>query len=228
MEKTIEKSLVRMMILSSIFVIAGSFLSGPGGYLIVNIANPISWTNVSAFATQYHYIQTLPYWFGFLYLAGFILFISISRQLMMEKDRFLGDAALIATSIFASLIGTNYLLQVGFVPKAIAQPNEVLAAFTMNNPDSICWMLEMFGWGFLGIALWLVISAFNNFPSRKIIKGLITLNGVGSVVAAALAALLPSSLLLQIPGLVAYFAWNILIWVIMILVIIDIRKMIKK
>ena len=52
MEKNIEKSLVRMMILSAIFVIAGFFLSGPGGYLIVNIANPISWTNVSAFATQ--------------------------------------------------------------------------------------------------------------------------------------------------------------------------------
>ena len=146
----------------------------------------------------------------------------------MEKDRFLGDSALIATSIFATLIGMNYLLQVGFVPKAIAQPNEVLAAFTMNNPDSICWMLEMFGWGFLGVALWLVISAFDNFKFGKIIKGLIILNGVGSIVASVLAALLPSSLLLQIPGLIAYFVWNILIWVIMILVIIDLRKNLQK
>jgi hypothetical protein len=224
MEKIIENKMFRMMIFSAYLVIAGSFLSGPGGYLIVNLANPISWTNVSAFAAQYHYIQTLPYWFGFLYLAGFILFISICSTLMMEKNRYLGNSALITTSIFAALIGINYLLQVGYVPKAIARPNEILAAFTMNNPNSICWILEMFGWGFLGVALWLVISAFDNFKFGKIIKGLIILNGAGSVVAAALAALLPSSLLLQIPGLIAYFAWNILIWVIMVLVVIDLRK----
>lgn len=217
-----------MMILSAVLVIGGSFLSGPGGFLIVNIANPISWTNVGEFAAQYRYIQTLPYWFGFLYLAGFILFISLSRQLMKKNDRYLGDAALIVTAIFATLIGINYLLQVGFVPRAVAYPNDVLAAFAMNNPDSICWMLEMFGWGFLGVALWLVISAFNDFPSKKFIKGLIIFNGVGSIIAAVLASLLPSSLLLQIPGLAAYFVWNILIWVIMIFVITDIRKGLNK
>jgi len=212
----------RLMVLSAILVIVGSMFSGPFGYLIVNLVNPIPWKDASSFAAQYHPIQTLPYWFGFLYLAGFILFIATSRQLLKEKDWIFGDAALVTTSVFAALIGFNYILQVGFIPNARMDPGEVFAAFAMNNPKSISWSIEMFGWGFLGASTWLISPAFTNSRLQRIARALLITNGVGSIFNAVLVSVLPS-FVLQVPGLLAYFIWNAMIWVIMILIIIDIR-----
>ena len=223
MDTNIDKSNHRLIVLSAILVIVGSMFSGPVGYLIVNLVNPIPWTDAQSFAAQYHPIQTLPYWFGFLYLAGFILFITASRQLLAEKDRIFGDASLVTTSIFAALIGFNYILQVGFIPNALDNPSEVFAAFAMNNPKSISWSIEMFGWGFLGASTWLISPAFKNGRLQRIARALLITNGVGSILNAILASALPS-FVLQVPGLMAYFAWNAMIWVIMILIIIDIRS----
>jgi len=223
MDDNIDKSNRRLIVLSAILVIVGSMFSGPFGYLIVNLVNPISWTDVRSFAAQYHPIQTLPYWFGFLYLAGFILFIAASRQLLTEKDRIFGDAALVTTSIFAALIGFNYILQVGFIPNALADPNDVFAAFAMNNPKSISWSIEMFGWAFLGASTWLISPAFKNGRLQRIARVLLITNGVGSILNAILASALPS-FVLQVPGLIAYFIWNAMIWIIMVLIIIDIHK----
>jgi hypothetical protein len=142
MDNNIDKSNHRLIVLSAILVIVGSMFSGPVGYLIVNLVNPIPWKDAPSFAAQYHPIQTLPYWFGFLYLAGFILFIAASRQLPAEKDRIFGDVSLVTTSLFAALIGFNYILQVGFIPNALDNPSEVFAAFAMNNPKSISWSIE--------------------------------------------------------------------------------------
>jgi hypothetical protein len=211
------------MVSSAILVIVGSMFSGPVGYLIVNLVNPIPWTDARSFAAQYHPIQTLPYWFGFLYLAGFILFIASTRQLLTEKDRIFGDAALVTTSIFAALIGFNYILQVGFIPNSLGNPNEVFAAFAMNNPKSISWSIEMFGWAFLGASTWLISPAFKNSRLQRIARALLITNGVGSILNAILASVLPS-FVLQVPGLMAYFVWNAMIWVIMILIVIDIRS----
>jgi hypothetical protein len=223
MEMSLVRSNRRLLEISAYLVIVGSALSGPLGFLLVNLVNPITWTDVQSFASQYQVIQTLPYWFGFLYLAGFILFISASRPLLHEKDRIFGDAAMIATTIFASLIGLNYILQVGYVPSAVSDPNEVLAAFTMNNPKSVCWLLEMFGWGFLGAATWLISAAFAQTRLERIAQRLMILNGIGSILVAFLTPWVPD-LLLQIPGLVAYFVWNFLIWVIMALIIVDLHS----
>lgn len=212
----------RLMVVSAILVIVGSMFSGPFGYLIVNLVNPIPWKDAPSFAAQYHPIQTLPYWFGFLYLAGFILFIATSRRLLKEKDWIFGDAALVTTSIFAALIGFNYILQVGFIPNARMDPGEVFAAFSMNNPKSISWSIEMFGWGFLGASTWLISPAFTNSRLQRIARALLITNGVGSIINAVLVSVLPS-FVLQVPGLLAYFIWNAMIWVIMILIIMDIR-----
>jgi hypothetical protein len=222
MGNRIDKSNDRLMVYAAILVIVGSMFSGPFGYLIVNLVNPIPWTDAPSFAAQYHPIQTLPYWFGFLYLAGFILFIAASRQLLTEKDRIFGDAALVTTSIFAALIGFNYTLQVGFIPNALEDPGEVFAAFAMNNPRSISWSIEMFGWGFLGASTWLISPAFKTGRLQRIARALLIINGVGSILNAVLASVLPA-FVLQVPGLIAYFVWNAMIWVIMILIIADIR-----
>ncbi len=144
--------------------------------------------------------------------------------MLSEKHKVFGDAALITTAVFAVLIGINYILQVGFVPKAVHNPSEILAVFTMNNPDSICWLLEMFGWGFLGASTWLISPAFNGSKLQKIVKVLFIVNGAGSILAALLTPIIPTSMLLQIPGLVAYFLWNVMIWVDMVLIIIDFCK----
>ena len=224
MEKKIDKSLARIFVISAIIIILGSMLSGPIGYFIVNLVNPIPWKDVQSFAALYQPIQTLPYWFGFIYLTGFIVFISASRQLLVGKNQLYGDGAIITTAIFGSLISINYILQIGYVPRAVSAPTELLAVFVMNNPKSICWLLEMFGWGFLGAATWFISPGFNSSRLQKIVKVLFIINGVGSIASAFLTPLVPSSLLLQIPGLVAYFVWNFLIWVAMFLIILDFKN----
>jgi hypothetical protein len=55
---------------------------------------------------------------------------------------------------FASFIFFNYVLQTTFLPalaRAYAPESAgVVAAFSMSNPTSLAWGIEMWGWAFFG------------------------------------------------------------------------------
>jgi len=60
--------------------------------------------------------------------------------------------------------------------------NDKLDLFSMVNPASICWSIEMVGYAILGISYWLAANAFSGEERIfKTIKYLMILNGVTSI-----------------------------------------------
>jgi hypothetical protein len=121
------------------------------------------------------------------------------------------------------MIGLNYAIQTALVPALIYKNPSFAGLFTMANPQSVGWILEMFGYGFLGIAAILIAPVFNKGIRMNLIRYLLTANGVISILGAA-ATTLGTNWLMEWPGIVSVVVWNLLILVIMVLVIVDIYK----
>jgi Na+/alanine symporter len=84
----------------------------------------------------------------------------------------------------------------------------------MANPRSLCWAIELFAYGVLGMVTWLVAPTFRE---ERAVALLLRANGVVSVACAAVA--LFDLTWVQSPiGLAFYAAWNLLVVVLMVLV----------
>ena len=85
--------------------------------------------------------------------------------------------------------------------------------FSMANPLSYCWGNEMFGYGILGLATWLMAGYYkgrNKFIRiTLVINGVISLLGIILTIADARWVLTPA-------GYIGYFVWNLLMIVMMI------------
>lgn len=214
----------KMLFTSAIIVITGILLSGPIGVLLSQIKPQPAWKNSETFAANFHFVQTLPYIFGFILLAGFTFFISTSFRLASTgTQKILRIAANIFTAVYVALVGLNYAIQIGLVPALLKSNVQLTGLFTMANPNSIGWTLEIFGYGFLGAATILIAPVFRKGLRMKLIRYLLIANGVISILGAA-AMTLGTQWLMAWPGIVSVVVWNILILVIMVLVIVELYK----
>jgi hypothetical protein len=214
----------KLLLASAIITIAGILLSGPIGVLLTLIRPQPQWKDEITFVANYHYVQTLPYVFGFILIIGFTLFISTSFRLASTgTQKILRITANIFTAVYAALVGLNYAIQIGLVPALIKSNEQLAGLFTMANPNSIGWILEMFGYGFLGVATILISPVFRKGLRMKLIRYLLIANGVISILGAAATAF-GTSWLMEWPGIVSVVVWNILILVIMVLVIVEVYK----
>ena len=82
----------------------------------------------------------------------------------------------------------------------------------MANPDSLAWLLEMFGYAALGVATWLVAAGFGGGRWGTAVRLLLRGNGVLSVAGAIFTASI-ENFVFSMPALVAFFSWNALILV---------------
>ena len=110
----------------------------------------------------------------------------------------------------------------GYVPNALDQNDAILSLVVMANPKFLAWVIEMFGYGILGLATIVVAPLFSNQGLQRIIKGLLFFNGVTSI-GGAVAVAFDLSGVLSSPALIGYYMWNALIVIIMLLVIIQFR-----
>jgi hypothetical protein len=185
--------------------------------LIVHTIKPQpEWTNGNVFAANYHPVQNLPYLLGYALLSGFVMFaaschaistVSPTHQFMAART----SAALVWTSIYASIVFTNYTIQLGFVPRILEFQPPYLSVLTMANPRSFAWFLEMFGYAALGVATWLVAPLFAGSGRRgDLVRRLLELNGWVSILGAACTALI-DGFVFTTAGLASFLAWNVLI-----------------
>lgn len=219
----VSHSKARYISLAASIALCGVLFSGPVAVGLVDLIAPQpSWHGVEAFVRNYSWLQTLPYLFGFLIVGGFILLMASLSEVGRTDQRPLGITALVLTAVFAALIFTNYVLQIAFVPLWVNTGDSILAVMTMANPISLGWSLEMFGYGILGVATIMVAPLFQLQGRQGTIRVLLQLNGVVSVVSAALVPVIPGWVLTS-GGLIAGVIWNLLIAVLMILVILEFR-----
>ena len=196
---------------SAALVVAGAVLSGPVAMFVVAQVSPQpAWAGVEAFADHYHPVQVLPYLLGYILLSGFVCFSASCHALAAAPLRTRTAAALVFTGVYAALVFTNYTIQLGFIPRVLNERPAYVSALTMANPASFAWFLEMFGYAAMGVATWLVATAFRGSRRADAIRYLLVANGVLSIVGAACTAMF-DRWVFSTAGMVSFAVWNALI-----------------
>jgi len=227
---TTTTSANRSVVTGAIVTLAGIVLSGPVSLALVNTLHPQpSWTGPEAFALAYHPIQTLPYFTGFLLVGGSLYLVAALQTLADETHRVRATAGLAFAAAFAGLIFFNYVVQTTFVPALATDPSPenaaLIAAFSLSNPRALGWALEMWGYGVLGVATWLVAPVLSERGrAGRIAAALFVANGPVSIVGALLTTLRPGWVMTP-AGFILFAAWNLLMLAMVALVIVAFRAL---
>lgn len=205
----------RIALYGAASTLAGVVLSGPLALVLVARTHPQpAWRGPLAFATSYHPIQSLPYFFGFFLVAGLVLLVAGAHGLAGERQRPRATAALMLTSVYAALVALNYVVQTTFLPGLVAPYAEengpLVAALSMANPRSLAWAIEMWGYALVGVATWLIAPVFAIGRAGTAASALLVLNGPVSLAGAAWSAGWPGWVMTPV-GLAAFAGWNALL-----------------
>ncbi len=200
-----------MGVLGAIGTLVGIVSSGPVAVAIVSATHPQpSWADARLFAANYHPLQLLPYAGGLLLVVGLLVVVASAHSLATEASRPFTGLGMLFASVFATMIFANYTIQSAFVPVLVrdASPGNaaLIAAFSMSNPRSLAWALEMWGWGFYGAATWCISSVFDS----RAVRSVSLTNAIVSFVGAALTSAFPGWVLSR-SGILAFVAWNVLL-----------------
>lgn len=207
---------------------AGILLSGPLGMLVVWAVHGMgAWAGAAAFAGRYHSIQALPFFFGFALVIGAVMVNAALYHVAPDSRRTTALIALILTAAFAALIFLNYVVQTTFVSTLVRHyvpTNDVIiSALAMDNPRSLAWAIEMWGYGFLGVATWLLAPIFAGGGIERYARLLMVANGVMSV-ASALMTAADMDWVMTAGGLIGYAAWNLVVAVMYLCVLTALRR----
>ncbi len=214
------KSSNKLIALGSLMALAGFLLSGPLAFLFVQLIKPQpAWTSASIFTANYSPVQNLPYFFGFVLIGG-LLILAAAHYLDAANNHLTRLRLLLSLSctlIFSVLIGFNYICQTSFFVHHLAEHykpeyDAAIATFSMANPMSLCWAIEMWGYAVLGIATWLMAAYYRG--KNNAIRILLTANGLVSV-GSVVFMVVDNQWLMTSTGLVAYGVWNILMIVLL-------------
>ncbi|MBS1913889.1 MAG: hypothetical protein JST22_18010 [Bacteroidetes bacterium] len=194
--------------------LSGLLLSGPIGMMVVAVVgSQPEWQGARNFVRHFHPIQIVPFLFGFALVGGSVMLMSAVHVLGDQRLRARTTAALIFTSAFAAFIFFNYLTQTAFVPSLAGhyspESDPIISTFTLSNPRSLSWGIEMWGYALLGVATWLAAPVFNRGGIERACAALMVINGIVSVAGAAI-VLVDPGLLLSAPGMICFIGWNIL------------------
>jgi hypothetical protein len=215
-------------IFAASLLLIGTLLSGPIGLLVVQAVHPQPpWQDAQTFVAHYHPVQTFPFFAGFLLVLGSSLLVAALYHLAPPADRPKALLAVMCTAAFAALIFFNYTCQTTFVPALLADYKPeyavIISTFSFSNPRSLCWALEMWGYALLGVATWLLAPVFHGSTVEKMTAGLMIANGVVSVAGGFISAL-DLAWVMTLPGMINYIAWNALVILWAIFVIVSLRR----
>src|SRR3954466_11350640 len=134
----------------------------------------LRWASAGAwmtFARQYHPLQTLPFFLGFVLVAGLVVMTASVSLLAKPEQRARVSVAVALISSFSALVFLNYVVQTTFVPLLVrgysSSSAPVVAALTMSNPNSLGWCLEMWAYALAGVATWLIAVVFEQGKLEK-------------------------------------------------------------
>jgi hypothetical protein len=211
-----QYTFTNLLSMGSLVALAGFILSGPIAFVIVQVVRPQpTWVSSSVFVENYHIIQDIPYYFGFLLIGG-MLMLSVGHYLSEtgKSEPIKRLHLLIAlgwTIVFCTLVSFNYICQISFVRNLAVnykqEHDAAIASFSMANPLSLCWTIEMWGYGFLGIATWLMAGYYEN--RNNLIRILMIANGILSL-GSAVSTIINMRWVMTTAGVIAYFLWNVL------------------
>ena len=202
----------RIGMLGAVLAAIGILTSGPLAIPVIALVQPQPlWESPELFVENFHRIQTLPFYFGYLLIGGSIL-ILVSVYLLSQK-RAAALAALIFMSIGGAFASLNYVTQTTFIPAIVnnysSELNPIISILSMSNPIALSWAIEMWAYGFMGLGTWLAAGFFGASPLERTARILFIVNGVVGVLG-ALAVAIDLGGVFSIVGLIGYGAWNVL------------------
>lgn len=160
-------------------------------------------------------------------VIGFVAIMAALYELAAERLKAVALLAVVMTAAFCTLIFFNYVNQTTFVP-AMAQSyrpeyDPIITALAMANPRSLAWALEMWGYGFLGLATWLAAPVFGGNRLERVTAGLMVFNGVISIIG-ALATSYDVGWVLTPPGVASFALWNVVVFALAVCVYVVFRR----
>lgn len=219
---------LRIGIIGAALTIAGILLSGPLGLLVVSAVQPSPpWQGAGLYAQSYHPVQILPFFGGFLLVGGYIVMMVALHLIAEERHKANTLIGVVFTAVFATLIFFNYINQTTFVPALVQnyRPayDPIISTFSLANPLSLCWAIEMWGYACLGVATWLAAVVFKRDRLEKAAAVLMVANGIISIIGGIVTSF-NLGWVLTTPGVTSYVAWNVLVLALSILVIASLRR----
>jgi len=215
-----ETAYRRWIKIGALVTLVGFLLSGPVAVAIISVAAPQpKWLTADTFVQHYHPVQQMPYAFGMVLLAGWLILVSahwLGYKHVTPGKRIALSCAAMVTAMFCTLIFFNYITQLVFVHQLAThyrpETAAVLQAFTMANPASLSWTLEMWGYALLGGVTWLLLPVYRD---HQLLRWLLPINFFASL-ATAIGILADAGWVLQPTGIVLYSLWNVLMVLILL------------
>ncbi len=222
----------KLISLGALIALIGYLMSGPIAFIIVYLFKPQpAWVSPAVFVQNYSTIQDLPFYFGFLLIGGMLMVVAghfLNFREDDEKKKFHLLVAFGLTIAFFTLIAFNYICQTTYIHNlAVHYKSEfdyAISTFSMSNPLSFCWANEMWGYAFLGVATWVMSVYYVN--KSNTIRGLLITNGIVSVLS-AIWTIIDVNWMMSTIGLIAYFAWNLLMIIMMSMIFTYSRKLVE-
>jgi hypothetical protein len=181
-----------------------------------------AWKDAALFVQSFHPLQTATFFCGFFLVIGSLLTFIVLYSTAKDEKKIWAFSALLINVVFTAVVFLNYIIQTTYIPYlAMNNPPEtatILPVFTMANPGSFAWSLEMYGWGGIGLSFIFMAFIFTTRKYEKTLKILFLLNGVSSI-ASALMTSFDMNWLFSPAGLVALVVWNVLVFVIDIILL---------
>ncbi len=185
------------------------------------------WQSPDLFIESFHPLQTATFFCGYFLVIGSLLTFLVLYLTSNETKKIWALSGLAINIVFTAIVFLNYIIQTTYVPYlATNNPPEaafVLAAFSMANPGSFAWALEMYGWGGIGLSFIFMAFIFENGKLESTLKILFLINGISSCVSAILTSV-DMNWLFSPVGFTALIVWNLLVLVIDIFLLQYFRK----
>ncbi len=185
------------------------------------------WQSPELFIESFHPLQTATFFFGFFLVIGSLLTFLVLYLTSNETKKIWALSGLAINIVFTAIVFLNYIIQTTYVPYlATNNPPEassVLAVFSMANPGSFAWALEMYGWGGIGLSFIFMAFIFENEKLQRTLKILFLINGISSCASAILTSV-DMNWLFSPAGFAALIVWNLLVLVIDIFLLQYFRK----
>jgi hypothetical protein len=216
----------RVAVITNMFGIVFSGLVFPVLSLILTPQPP--WRDAALFVESFHPLQTATFFCGYFLVIGSLLTFIVLYKTAPESRKIWALSGLVINVVFTAVVFLNYIIQTTYIPfLANNNPPEtttVLPVFTMANPGSFAWALEMYGWGGIGVSFIFMAVIFENTKPEQTLKILFLVNGICSV-ASALMTSFDMNWLFSPAGLTALVVWNVLVFVIDIFLLQHFRKL---
>ena len=132
--------------------------------ILVTIAGITATASIQPFATI----------MGFLLTPTFLVVMTCIHCYASESKKVFSLVGLSFAIIYATLISLNYFIQLTFVNQSTFD----VSIFSMTNPQSMMWVIEVLGYFFMGLATLFAAPVFGSGRVEKIIKWLFIVNGI--------------------------------------------------